>query len=292
MTELDPASIGDAGESEVGAKFRRLQWNVWATNNRDKGTDLVVMTHDVGRHGVFGVQVKTGPSYFESEERSGEGNVSGWWYAESSTSHFDYWTKNTLPHILVLYNASESTAYWVHVTPDRVKSTGNGCKILVPAHQVVDEDDRSDLLAVAHSQGHPTTLEGTAFSAAAENIAPKQQLRYAVIAPRLVAPHRNAGYGSPITAVEAVALLAQGRFRDLVSFAEQHSEVPDPQEEPPAGADWVWSFAAAIWNWTTTGSVDHLSGVFASAPAGNEKTASGGTVGVRASATPQPWRRH
>ena len=275
MTEPDPASIGDAGESEVGAKFRRLQWNVWPTNNRDRGTDLIVLTHDENRHGAFGVQAKTGSSYFRSEERTDEGGVSGWWYAESSTSHFDYWTNNTLPHILVLYDDNRRTAYWVHITPDKVKSTGKGCKILVPADQVVDADHRSDLLAVAYSQGHTATLEGTAFSAAAENIDPKQQLRYALIAPRLVAPHRNAGQRSPITAVEAVALLAQGRFRDLVAFAERHPEVPDFREEPPAGTEWAWLFAAAIWNWAMTGSVDGLASAFASASASDEKTASG-----------------
>ena len=274
MTKSSPASTGDAGESEVRAKFQRLQWNVWSTDNRDKGTDLIVMTHDVDRHSAFGVQVKTGPSYFKRKVRDGEGNVSGWWYAESPSRHFDSWTKQTQPHILVLYNDNERTAYWVHVTADKVKSTGKGCKILVPADQTVDENHRSDLLAAAYGQGYPPTLEGTAFGAAAENIAPEQQLRFALIAPRLVAPHPNAGNGNPIGSVEAVALLAQGRFRDLAAFAEQHEEVPDPQEEPPLGSDWAWSFVAAIWDWATTDSVDRLSAAFASAPGGNEKAAS------------------
>ena len=275
MTRANAASIGDIGESAVGLKLQRFSWNVWPTNNRDGGTDLFIVTNDVERHGAFGVQVKTGPSYFRRKKRDSEGNVCGWWYYEASASHFDYWTKHTLPHILVLYDDDKDAAYWVHVTSDEVKSTGKGCKILVSADQLIDEDHLTELSAVAYRQERSTTLEGTAFWAAAENIAPKQQLRYALIAPRLVAPHRNTGHGNPITAVEAVALLAQGRFRDLVAFAEQHSEVPDPQEEPPAGTDWAWSFAAAIWNWATTGSVDRLSGVFASAPAGNEKTASG-----------------
>ena len=275
MTRGSPASIGDIGESAVGLKLQRLGWNVWPTNNRDGGTDLFIVTNDVERHGAFGVQVKTGPSYFRREKLDSEGTLSGWWYYESSASHFDYWTKHTLPHILVLYDDDKGVAYWVHVTSERVKSTGKGSKMLVPADQLIDEDHLSELYAVAYRQDRSTTLEGTAFRAASENIVAEQQLRYALIAPRLVAPHRNAGYANSITAVEAVALLAQGRFRDLVAFAEQHPEVPDPQEEPPAGTDWGWSFVAAIWNWATTGSVDRLSGVFASAPVGNEKTASG-----------------
>ena len=275
MTTNSPASIGDVGESAAGLKLQRLHWNVLPSNNRDEGTDLIVMANEVDLHSAFGVQVKTGPSYFRRKKRDGEGKILGWWYYESSVRHFDYWTGHTLPHILVLYDDDNDAAYWVHVTADNVTSTGKGCKILVPADQAVDEDHRADLLAVAYGRGNPPTLEGTAFWAAAEKIAPKQQLRYALIAPRLVAPHRNAGYGNPISAVEAVALLAQGRFRDLGAFAEQHPEVPDPREEPPVGTDWAWSFAAAIWNWATTGSVDRLSAAFASAPGGNEKAASG-----------------
>ena len=274
-SKSDPVSTGDAGESAVRARLQRLQWNVWPTDNRDKGTDLIVMTSDSGRHGAFGVQVKTGPSYFKSPKRDGGGSVTGWWYAESSPEHFDYWTGHTMPHILVLYDDDADTAYWVHVTPDKVTSTGKGRKILVPRARTVDGDHRSELLAVARRQGSFPTLEGTAFSAAAENIGPEAQLRYALIAPRLLAPHRNAGHQNPITAVEAVALLAQGRFRDLVAFAEQHAEVPDPREEPPVGSDWAWSFAKAIWDWATTDSVDRLRTSLASAPREKEKAASG-----------------
>ena len=118
-------------------------------------------------------------------------------------------------------------------------------------------------------------LEGTAFWAAAENIAPEHQLRYALLAPRLVAPHPNTGYDNAINAVEAVALLAQGRFRDLAAFAEQHPTVPDPRQEPPEGSDWAWSLVAASWNWATTDRVDLLNAAFDSAPGGKEKAASG-----------------
>ena len=259
----------------MSLKLSRFHWNVLPSNNLDEGTDLFVMTSDVDQHGALGVQVKTGPSYFKRPKRDGEGNVLGWWYYESSAHHFDYWTGHGVPHILVLYNDDVDAAYWVHVTSDKVISTGKGRKILVPAARTVDEDHRSDVLAVAHGQGSSPTLEGTAFWAAAGNIAMKDQLRYALIAPRLIAPHRNAGHENAITAVEAVALLAQGRFRDLVAFAEQHAEVPDPREEPPVGSDWAWSFVAAIWDWATTDSVDRLRASFASAPGGREKAASG-----------------
>ncbi|MYH67237.1 MAG: DUF4365 domain-containing protein [Dehalococcoidia bacterium] len=259
----------------MSLKLSKFPWHVVPSNNRDEGTDLYVTTSDANRHGVLGVQVKTGPSYFRRPKLDGEGVILGWWYYESSRRHFDYWTSHSAPHILVLYDEEADTAYWVHVTPDKVVSTGKGCKILVPAERKVDGDHRNDLLAVTHGRGSSPTLEGTAFWAGARNIAPEEQLRCALIAPRLVAPHRNAGNQKPITAVEAVALLAQGRFRALVAFAEEHPDVPDPREEPPEGGDWAWSFTAAIWDWATTDSVDRLRASFASAPGGREKAASG-----------------
>ena len=129
MTRSDrPASTGPIGEGEVDTKFRRLGWNVWPTNNRDRGTDLIVLANDADRPVAFGVQAKAGPSYFRRKERDGNGNVSGWWYYEPSPRHFDYWTNHTLPHFVVLYDDDERTAYWVHVTADTAKSTGRAAK--------------------------------------------------------------------------------------------------------------------------------------------------------------------
>lgn len=56
----DPAIIGDVGESAVETMLLRLGWNVWSTNNRDKGTDLIVLTKDIDRPVAFGVQVRSG----------------------------------------------------------------------------------------------------------------------------------------------------------------------------------------------------------------------------------------
>lgn len=270
----DPAITGDVGENEVQSMLLRLGWNVWSTNNRDRGTDLIALTRDVDQPVAFGVQVKSGERPFRSKEHDDNGDVSGWWLADTS-SHFDYWSNHALPHILVLYDDGKKTGYWVHVTADKVRSTGKRRKILVPANQTIDETDREALLTVAYSQRHTPMLEGTAFWAAAENIAPEHQLRYALLAPRLVAPHPNTGHDNPINAVEAVALVAQGRFRDLAAFAEQHPTVPDPAGEPPEGSDWAWSLVAAMWNWATTDSVDGLIAAFDSAPGGKEKGASG-----------------
>ena len=269
--------LGPAGESRLKSDLEMFGWGPVPTGNHDSGTDFFVQVREPALfdgQAVLGVQVKTGTSYFSRPSKE-NGNTSGWWFRENSPRHFDYWTKHVVPHVLVLWNPTDWVSYWVYVTADEVKSTGKGRKILIPADQTIDEEHRNRLAAVAYDRKSPPTLEGTAFRAAAENIAQNQQLRYALIAPRLVAPHRNLGYGKPIGAVEGLALLARGRFSCLREFAKQHPDVPDVENEPFEGGDWTWSFVAAIWNWVETDSVDRLRVVFQSAQDANEKVASG-----------------
>ena len=274
IKDRDPEIIGDVGESAVRTMLLRFGWNVWPTNNRDRGTDLIVLTKGIDWPMAFGVQVRSGQSYFASSEYDANGDLLGWWHADTS-NRFEYWNNHTLPHILVLYDDAEGVGYWVHITTEKVRSTGKGRKILVPTNQTIEESHREGLLAVTQGRFHTPKLEGTAFWAAAANIAPEQQLRYALLAPRLVAPHVNTGHGNPVSAVEAVALLAHGRFRDLAAIAENHPTVPDPTEEPPEGSDWAWSLVAAFWNWALTDRIDQLGAVYNSAPRGADEAASG-----------------
>ena len=91
--------------------------------------------------------------------------VLGWWYYEAGIDHFDAWVTHCLPHLLILHDIDKNVSYWVHVTTDTVTSTHQGCKILVPAHQTIDQQHADDLLAVASKQRAAPALEGTAFSA-------------------------------------------------------------------------------------------------------------------------------
>ncbi len=276
-------SLGHAGESQLSSILELFEWGPVSTGKHDTGTDLFVQVREpdlFDGEAVLGVQVKTGKSYFKEQSRK-NGDICGWWHQETPSRRFDYWTKHVVPHVLVLCDPCDPEDprtwkfFWVYVTPEELKSTGKGRKILVPANQVIDKEHRKQLAAVAYDRRHPPVLEGTAFRAAAENIAKNQQLRHALIAPRLVAPHRNTGYETPIGAVEGIALLAQGRFDDVDEFVKRHAEVPHPRDEPTEGGDWIWSFAAAIWNWAETDSVDRLRAAYQSAPNGTEQAASG-----------------
>ena len=252
---------GKQGETAVAFKFLEIGWGTIVDKSEDLGTDLVLQVRDSRRFdlGLFlGVQVKAGPSCFKTPENGDDGALIGWWYAESRTDHFDYWSTHTVPHLLVLHNLESSTSYWVHVTASSIVSTGNGCKILVPAAQTIDAEHRDQLTAVAYEQRPTYELEGAAVEGEARDIPTGHRLRHALVAPRLIAPHRNSGFQDEIDAVQAVALLVQGRFRDLKRFANEHHSVPDPESTNP-GPDWTWRFVSAIWDWAMTDSVEQLS---------------------------------
>jgi hypothetical protein len=248
MREDPTTRTGDTGEYEVAANFSRIGWGPVANTRRDLGTDVFVQARD--RRGFdlglfLGVQVKTGDSFFEEEERGADGSLIGWWYYEPGVQHFDDWVTHGLPHLLVLHNLNNRESFWVHVTAPAVTVTGEGAKILVPANQAVNDDNLDSLIAVAATQKQGITFEGSAWRAAAAEVPPARRLRTALIAPRLIAPHRNAGFSRPVSPEEAVALLVQCRIRDLEEFSRRHRGVPTI-EEAATKRDWRWKFFAAL----------------------------------------------
>ena len=277
MRESEPRQTGSIGESEVEANFKRIGWAPVRNSDHDLGTDYLVAARDSRRFDrglIVGVQVKAGTGCFSDQVVGDDGTVSGWWYYERSTDHFDDWVTHGLPHLVVLHDLDTRISYWVHVTADAVDSTGKGCKILVPADQTIDEDHADDLYAVASKQKAAPTIEGSAFLGMPGGIPPARRLRFSLIAPRLVAPHPGTGLGRRVDAVEAIALLAQGRFADLRRFADKHPSVPDPSESN-SGRAWTWQLVGAIWNWAMTDSTDRLTAVLAVAPSKEAKAASG-----------------
>jgi len=83
--------------------------------------------------------------------------------------------------------------------------------------------------------------------------------------PRLVAPHRNTGFGRVIGPEQAVALLTQGRVRDLNAFADKHDAVPS-LEEAASSKDWRWRFVAALGCLFISGDRNAVAGAIEDAP--------------------------
>ncbi|WP_260061337.1 DUF4365 domain-containing protein [Micrococcus terreus] len=186
-------ATGTSGESEVLAQFERLGWGGVIDSRHDTGTDLYLRPRDARRYelgAVMGAQVKTGPSYFKSPQKDAEGTIAGWWFAEDDREHFDYWLRHALPHVVILRDQDKNLSFWVHVTPEQVVSTGKGAKILVPVSQTVDADHNEALSDVALTQLPTPTWDGTAWTGAV-HLASVDEVRHALITPRLIAPHPN-----------------------------------------------------------------------------------------------------
>ena len=257
--------------------FEWLRWAPVRNDAHDLGTDLWVEVRDRRRFMpglIIGVQVKAGSSWFRRKPCTRDGELKGWWYYERDNKHFDHWSSHGVPHLIVLCDLAEGVAYWAHVTAGAVKSVGKGAEILVPADQTIDDDCFDALLEVAASQTAAPPLEGTVLWTGAAAVPLDRKLRCAFIAPRLLAPHPNAGQDEAIDAFAGVALAAQGRFRDLNRFSEKHLSVPD-LENPGPDCDWAWLLMAAIWQWESTGSTEPLRSVFESASDARCAAASG-----------------
>ena len=138
--------------------------------------------------------------------------------------------------------------------------------------ETIDSEHAAALREVALAQHVPSSLEDSAVDPLHEMVPAGCELRFALIAPWLVAPHPNSE-GS-IAAAEGVALLAQGRFRGLKNRSDQNEDVPDPAD-PGAAVEWGWRFVAAIWDWATTDSTALLEAVFESALDTRSAAASG-----------------
>ena len=136
----------------------------------------------------------------------------------------------------------------------------------------IDSEHATALRTVALTQQVPSSREDSAVDPPPEVVPEGCELRYALVAPWLVAPHPNSE--GPITSAEGVALLAQGRFRGLKNHSDRNEDVPDPAD-PDAAVEWGWRFVAAIWDWATTDSTALLATVFESAPDTRSAAASG-----------------
>lgn len=266
---------GAIGSNEVSGKFERLNWGVAPNPDHDLGTDLYLSPRDeryFDLRVVIGAQVKAGPSYFEepvTDDATGE--VTGWWFRKATLEHFVYWVDHTLPHLIVLYDIETSTAYWEHLTRESVTFLKKGAKVFVPASQVVSQDNAQALREVALDGFVPQHWQGTAWTGLA-NMSSTEQLRYALLTPRLVAPHPNQG-ATEMTPPQALAAVVLCRLEELT-----HPDLPGGGRTPdlsalPEGSGWAWHLVAGLYDFVRTGSYDKLQAAVESAIEPHEQAA-------------------
>ena len=239
--------VGEAGEYAVCSAFFNLGWGAQPNDSHDMGTDIwafpQVRHFEVGS--PIGAQVKTtSQGAFKSPVREGD-TVVGWWFDDPKGKHIPKWLSHNFPHIVVFHHLQSHTSYWAHVTGDAVERKGRrGGRLFVPKANTLDEAHVQDLLAVAVSVRPRIELQGTAWTGLA-SIQPHDLIRYALIVPRLVAPHPNAGTASAIEPEQAMALLVRGRHREIDRFAKAHEDVPTLANAEKSD-EWSWRFVSAL----------------------------------------------
>ncbi|WP_328813587.1 DUF4365 domain-containing protein [Rhodococcus sp. NBC_00297] len=268
---------GSAGELAVAQQFVALGWGV-APNptEHDLGTDLWVAARDSRRWdlgSLLGVQVKSGITQFYSTSRSDDGAVDGWWFRESDGDHFDYWLNHQVPHIIVLHDPETGQSTWVHVTEANVTSTGNGYKILIPRTNPLAPSTVDELVRIATAGRLPPHWEGSAWTGA-HQLLHHDRLRYALLTPRLVAPHPNL-HTIELTAPEGIACLIKMRRDDLSERPGRPSLVPTV-DHCRTSPNWQWQLYAALHDAVITGAdnaVHGVSSLIATAATGAERAA-------------------
>jgi hypothetical protein len=239
---------GTAGHSEVTANFERLGWGPVPNPYHDLGTDLFIQVRDERGFDLgllVGAQVKSGPSAFDRPKNDAHGELEGWWFRDTDRRHVNAWLRHSVPHLIVLHDLDKRVSYWQHITEETVESTGTGAKVFVPVGRTVDVSNREALLEVAGARRPGIAWEGSVWMAGAL-ILPPDRLRHALIVPRLVAPHPNAGTEDSLSAEQAIAMLMQARLAALEAFAKQHDDVPE-LEHALESEDWAWRFAGALY---------------------------------------------
>lgn len=127
---------------------KELRWIFREQPTDDYGIDAHIEVHDgdyaTGK--LIALQIKSGPSYFK--EVSDDSIV-----FRGEEKHLSYWTKHSLPVIIVLFNPDTSECIWEHVSKEKItKTSGEKWKILIPRNNLFNKDSRAALRVVADNQ--------------------------------------------------------------------------------------------------------------------------------------------
>jgi hypothetical protein len=127
-------SVGRTGVYSVGALITELGWIFREQATSDYGIDAHVETRDplgnaTGR--LLALQIKSGQSWFSDTENGGV-------LYRGKLEHLAYWTKHSLPVILILFDPTERTCIWQHVSPPNIQRTPGGWRLYVPLSNRLD----------------------------------------------------------------------------------------------------------------------------------------------------------
>lgn len=144
---------GQIGVSLCCIKAEEKGWLFRAQPFNDIGIDAhMEMTDDLSQsRQLLALQIKSGPSYFKEQKNN---KVV---FRDINERQYNYWTKNPLPCIIVLYNNETNTCVWEKLTKDTIVQTKKGYRIDVPLNQIfLDEKSNNDLLDYTNLPQHIT----------------------------------------------------------------------------------------------------------------------------------------
>jgi hypothetical protein len=118
------------------------------------------------------------------------------------------------------------------------------------------------------------------------------RLRYALIVPRLLAPHPNRGAGKTLRPDQGLALAVQVRLRNLRDYAKDLESVPRFSEWEQS-ADWGWRFVGSFVKRLLDETPELLLSLTDQAPSpssrGAARGAAGGGVHATSIVSTRPW---
>lgn len=264
-TPVHPTTeTGTKGELLASYLFTEIRWAPPEKLRQDIGTDLLTFARDTAAPETKATAYDLGAPVFMQVKGSEKEYVKpkhkldgepGWWFAESTTYHFDHWLSFGLPYLLALVDVTNRVAYWAEVTGNAIGDTGKGRKIFVPAAQKVDADSLEALNQIAVSR-RKYSLEGAVWRGSLNDLGPADRLRNALVLPRLVAPHPNDEPGN-LTFEEAAAMVLRNRYPEL-AHRGRTGHCPRV-EEWATHKEWGWRFVHALHELVTTGASTRFS---------------------------------
>lgn len=149
LSGLKSRRRGRRGERQVEAACEdELDWWFWRDPPEDHGFDGIIEMRDdrlefTGKY--LAVQVKSSIDL----ARTGDGNH---WKAPVEHSHIDYWKRHSMPVLMVVWQESDDTLFWVEVNHSSVGGRRNKSPhVLVPVENRFDASAKKALTALGEA---------------------------------------------------------------------------------------------------------------------------------------------
>ena len=112
----------------------------------------------------------------------------GWWFGFDA-NHEASWTNGRIAHIVVLIS-DEGTMYWSKIESSQIDHSCQMPRILVRKDHVLKKTDEEELSEFACSTYEKSVFNGAVWNGLT-SIKKQDRIRFAMLVPRVVAPHAN-----------------------------------------------------------------------------------------------------